>query len=527
MLDSKLRLFAVASVFTAASLITGCGSDALVIGTHIGTGGKQAQGAGGAPVPGTGGAAVGTGGSGVGGSSPLGSNGTACNSPSDCRSGFCASGVCCNTACAGSCNTCAATGAVGTCTPRASGESCGSAPMCDSTASRLITIQVCDGAGVCAPGAVQDCHGFACTNAACGTGCTSDADCASGRLCGAGACVAPPVNLAGNGDVEYGTLDGWLGFAASTVALSDTTAGGSSHGGRYAVRGVARTQGYQGPSYMLPTGVGKYNISVWGMQREVSALTGLAEVGLTCATTSQYLTVQSSGFGINLTPNNWAQFSGTVDTASLSPDCNPTASPPGLVRSAQLFLNQTVGTTYPDLYLDDLVVQATDGHNLVGNPNFEAGLFDGWTATAGTIGVSATMSHGGTHSLSVTGRTATESGPTYALPTGTARYKIALQAMHTGTSSHGLALWAAYECGGGLQLTAALRIANVPAVAASTWTPLSATVTLPEPDAPADCHMKLATVSVSQEETATCISSGGSVECPDLYIDDVSITLAP
>jgi hypothetical protein len=47
-------------------------------------------------------------------------NGAACKQASDCASGFCVGSVCCNTACDGSCMTCGATGAVGTCTPTAS-----------------------------------------------------------------------------------------------------------------------------------------------------------------------------------------------------------------------------------------------------------------------------------------------------------------------------------------------------------------------------------------------------------------------
>ena len=46
--------------------------------------------------------------------------GGACTSASGCASGFCVDGVCCNTACAGACMTCDATGSAGTCTQTAS-----------------------------------------------------------------------------------------------------------------------------------------------------------------------------------------------------------------------------------------------------------------------------------------------------------------------------------------------------------------------------------------------------------------------
>jgi hypothetical protein len=126
----------------------------------------------------------------------------------------------------------------------------------------------------------------------------------------------------------------------------------------------------------------------------------------------------------------------------------------------------------------------------------------------------------------VTGRTTSDSGPTYALPTGTARYQVTLYAMHTGMPDRALALQAAYTCAGGSP-TLTPAIATSPAFAANTWARLSGTVTLPPPTAPAGCRMIRATVSVTQQETGTCIAAGGTVDCPDLYIDDVSITLAP
>jgi len=52
-------------------------------------------------------------------------------------------------------------------------------------------------------------------------------------------------------------------------------------------------------------------------------------------------------------------------------------------------------------------------------------------------------------------------------------------------------------------------------------------VTLPPPDAPAGCKLVQAAIAVRQIDAGTCTASGGTLECPDLYIDDVSITLAP
>jgi hypothetical protein len=264
------------------------------------------------------------------------------------------------------------------------------------------------------------------------------------------------------------------------------------------------------------------------MQKDVPYLTGLLQVALTCSgNLFRYLTVQTTGFGVPMPPDTWVQFSGTIDT-SMVPNCNPVGSPPGMVSAATLFLNQSGGMLpFPDLYIDDVVVQVTDGHNLVGNPNFEAGFADGWTANGATIAVSSTVSSGGTHSLSATGRTLTSSGPTYALPTALARYNVTFPILHTGSSSHGFALQATYNCAGGSPIVT-LPFASAAAVPPKTWTKLSGTVTLPPPDAPAGCRMiQPTTVSVTQQELGTCTVAGGSLECPDLYIDDVSITLAP
>jgi hypothetical protein len=82
-----------------------------------------------------------------------------------------------------------------------------------------------------------------------------------------------------------------------------------------------------------------------------------------------------------------------------------------------------------------------------------------------------------------------------------------------------------YTClGGSAQFPGAAVTASQ--VSGSTWNQLSATITYPPANAPAGCKLKAAAVYV-QQESGTCISAGGQTECPDLYVDDVSITLAP
>ncbi len=95
------------------------------------------------------------------------SNGDACTGASGCQSGFCVDGRCCDTACEGACHACDVVGKAGTCSPLASG----------------------------APHAGKSCGAYAaCTDGACATSCTADAQCASGHLCIDGACVARKAN---------------------------------------------------------------------------------------------------------------------------------------------------------------------------------------------------------------------------------------------------------------------------------------------------------------------------------------------
>jgi hypothetical protein len=231
-----------------------------------------------------------------------------------------------------------------------------------------------------------------------------------------------------------------------------------------------------------------------------------------------------------MSQNVWTQFSGTVDTTTAGADCLPNGSPAGLVRSATLYLNHTMDTTapYPDLYLDDVVVQVPDGHNLVGNPNFEAGPVDGWSLSGGSsvLSVSTTVGHGGTSSLHQASRSIPSAGPRYALPTGAARYNISFWVQHTGTQMHDLMLQPTYTCISPAGAVTPPPITTVANVAGNTWTQLMGTAVFPPADAAVGCKLSLAAVFVRHEGTA-CGAGAGQVECPDLYIDDVSITLTP
>jgi len=116
-------------------------------------------------------------------------------------------------------------------------------------------------------------------------------------------------------------------------------------------------------------------------------------------------------------------------------------------------------------------------------------------------------------------------GPRYSLPIGAARYAVSLWAQHSGTAAHDLVLQPTYTCIGGA-LVAPPPIATATMVAGNVWTHLTGTAVFPPADAAAGCKLGQAAVHVQQEGTA-CGSASGQVECPDLYVDDVSVTLAP
>jgi hypothetical protein len=520
---------------------------------------------------GTGGAG-GRGGTGGAGGRPTGSgdNGTTCTDGGQCKSSWCVDGVCCINACTGTCmrctapsgncqpipdltdpenecapddpSTCGNTGdcnGAGACRKFGNTTVCDTTPSCDNTTGSIVTKKVCDGLGrpnSCVANSSQSCNGFACvmgSTAACGTSCSDDSGCAKNAFCGAATCVGTP-NIAGNGDLEYGSSFFWSAVnGTSSVGVTMT----GPHDGMYAVSDTARTALYLGPGYALPTGQGIYNISVWARHTDPNwpTLTGVLQVRVICKDTNTIwypFVVQAQ----TLMPGTWALMSGTIDTRQgVGADCAPVNG--GLVRSAVLYLNQSQletctgptggGPVCPDLYMDDLVVNTTDGHNLIGNPNFEAGAPDGWGVSSGMASqaVVTTFAHSGTgtHSLRQYNRQLPVTGPKWLLPSGYGRYNVSLWVMQNGLAAHDLTPMATYTCQGGTAQSIPAGMTMM-GVAPGVWTQLTGTVTVPPPNAPAGCKLTNAAIYVMQEGS-TCGAGAGQVECPDLYIDDASITM--
>ncbi|HVV52710.1 MAG TPA: carbohydrate binding domain-containing protein, partial [Polyangia bacterium] len=425
----------------------------------------------------------------------------------------------------------------GACQQASNTTACGSAtPVCDAAGASVVMDSVCNGAGKCTPKDTVSCNGFLCAGGVCGSSCSDDGACVAGGYCSAQSCVVNP-NLAGNGDLETGTATGWSAVqGGSAPVVSSTAAAGYAHAGLYSIEQASRDQNYEGPSYIMPTGIGQYQISAYVMQNVDATSTCIVQARVQCVTNIYYGSVQTgTAFGMPLMQGVWTPFSATVDFNALPPgalgaDCFP---PAGLVKSASVFVNQInsdspVPYVNPPLYMDDLVIQVSDGHNLCANSGFEAQAVDGWnvTGTGSSLATSGNAAHGGTYSLREYNRQVPTVGIKYLLPIGAARYAVSAWVYQTGTMNHSLMLQPAYSCiGSSAVVTPAVTGANgttaVKAVAPSTWQQLSGTFVFPPADESSTCKLSMAAVYVLQGETGTC----SAVECPDLYVDDASITL--
>jgi hypothetical protein len=162
----------------------------------------------------------------INGSCGLKGLGKTCADGTECLSQFCTQGVCCNSACNGTCQSCALSGLLGMCSSVPNGSTdpqgtcnnqgqatCGTdgvcdgrgacrmyaagtqclAPSCPAGASTLTQARTCDGVGHCQAPTTIACAPFKCNGtSACNAACTTDADCQAPDICD------PKTNLCGN-----------------------------------------------------------------------------------------------------------------------------------------------------------------------------------------------------------------------------------------------------------------------------------------------------------------------------------------
>ena len=310
---------------------------------------------------------------------------------------------------------------------------------------------------------------------------------------------------------------------------------GVAHSGGYSVVGTNRTFAYQGPAYDAADRTGKIHHQRLGRCSETwPAMLGALQVRLDLPDEHEPgLLRRRAEYRQRDAPEH-------LDVVQrhhrhhdeLGVDCLPTGATPGVVRLASA-LPQSPGhrpDPYPNLYLDDLVVQVTDGHNLVGNPNFEAGVADGWSLSAGSSTRGDRQhrrprrheEHAPDRAIDPGRRTelvaADRRGPLRNFVLGAARACLSGDAEAT----YDLMLQPTYNCITPSGQMTPPPIATVTAVPKNTWVELKGTATFPPADAPAGCKLSLAAVYVRHDGHRL-----QPAPCPELFVDDVSVTLAP
>lgn len=291
--------------------------------------------------------------------------------------------------------------------------------------------------------------------------------------------ATPPegFNLLSNGGLELGT-DGWQAFGGSFVRTANTFRSGAWSG-----QSTGRTAAWQGPSLLVPTGQGTYEISAFALQESGSDLPLVLSAKLTCNGADSFPTIAS----VTAATGTWIELAGNL---TIPADCT----------AAQVYLQQNGGTSFPDLYLDDVSVEAVAVVNLVGNGGVEIDT-SGWGAFGATFGRTTDFFRTGMYSAMSSERTASWQGPSYFLPTGRGRYMVALYAFQNSGAAMSLMLSTKLTCNG-VDSFPTLATANVPT---ATWTEMGGTL-----EVPASCTT--AQVYVQQ--------SGGAT-FPNLYVDDL------
>ncbi len=293
--------------------------------------------------------------------------------------------------------------------------------------------------------------------------------------------VPPPpppseANLVGNGGFELGT-QGWFGFGAS-VAQTTTFV----HSGAAAGAAVARTAAWQGIATSVPNGPATYAVSLEVLQDSGAPLTLALSAKLTCGSDT-FPTIASASTESGV----WTSLEGTLTV-------------PAGCTAAVVYVQQFDGSTFPDLYLDDLVVSPVTVTNFAGNPGFETGA-GGWSSYGATLTQVSDIVHSGSFAGLSSGRTADWMGPAFAYPTGAGTYSASLYALQASGSDLPFILSAKLTCGG---------VDNYPTVDAvvgpsDSWVLLEGTFTVP-----AGCS--LAEIFLHQ--------NGGST-FPNIYVDDL------
>jgi GH35 family endo-1,4-beta-xylanase len=289
----------------------------------------------------------------------------------------------------------------------------------------------------------------------------------------------PPqrTNLAGNGDWELGA-NGWQPFGGN---VSQTTT--FVHGGSFAGVDTNRTANFMGPSYIIPSGPASYDVSIFALQNSGSAITLALSAKITCNGSDSFPFLGS----ISNPSGTWSKISGSF---TIPTGCT----------AAQLYVQQLDGSTNPDIYVDDLVVNASSVTNFSGNPGFESGT-SGWFTFGGGLSQSSAFAHSGTFSGLNSGRSASYMGPAFSFPTGAGKYTASIWALQNSTSQFPFVLSVKTHCNGADNFP---FLGQVNADAGA-WVQLSGSFTVP----------------TGCTEVTLYVNQNGGSTFPDMYVDDL------
>jgi endo-1,4-beta-xylanase len=141
----------------------------------------------------------------------------------------------------------------------------------------------------------------------------------------------PLTNIITNSDFESGG-SGWAAFGG-TFNVSSSFA----HAGTHSGADTGRTASYMGPSYTIPAGPATYTVTAWALQDGTSSIQLVLNGRLECGANTTYPYIA----GATVAQDTWVVLTGTLTV-------------PSGCTNALIYLNQGTGTTFPDLYIDDV-----------------------------------------------------------------------------------------------------------------------------------------------------------------------------
>lgn len=259
------------------------------------------------------------------------------------------------------------------------------------------------------------------------------------------------VNILGNGGFELGA-GGWQPFGSP---VAQTTA--FVHSGSFAGVSTPRTASWQGPSHVLPAGPGTYDVSLYALQNSGANLGLSLTLKLTCGGADSFVFVA----GAASTSGTWTKLQGS---ATIPANCT----------AAVVYVQQTDGSTFPDLYVDDLVASPVNVTNLSASPGFELGT-TGWQAFGASLSQTNTVVRSGSFAGLSSGRTADWQGPSFLYPTGAGKYSASIYARQDSGADLTFLLSAKLTCGGSDSFPTLASAVGT----SGAWTPLAGQFTVP------------------------------------------------